>query len=243
MVAGDRARSLRWKRRWKVEHPQQFRIQQRAEGLRRTARERVKRNGPLWYWVGREERWQPTSYPVWWEAYAEAWAEHRAEARARKPWLKSGLTAGERFNIRYRCDPAFNTQIKLKASFRRRSWRSNIAWTLRNAIKTKNQKRLCSIRIETELGYTWQELATHLELKFAPGMTWQKFFDNEIDIDHIRPIGMFNWDATCAGTPINIRKAWALTNLQPLWVADHKIKSAHDRRMIAAYKVAHPCPA
>ena len=63
-------------------------------------------------------------------------------------------------------------------------------------------------RTEELLGYTAEELKTHLESLFQEGMTW----DNQGDwhIDHIIPQSYF--------TSIDqIRECFALSNLKPEW--------------------------
>lgn len=69
------------------------------------------------------------------------------------------------------------------------------------------------------LGYTPQELKEHLERLFLPGMTWENY--GEWHIDHIIPLAAHNYE-----TPddIDFKKAWALSNLQPLWATDNMKK-------------------
>lgn len=71
------------------------------------------------------------------------------------------------------------------------------------------------------LGYTVDELRTHLEKKFLPGMSWDNY--GEWHIDHIIPKNAFNYE-----TPddIDFKKCWALSNLQPLWAFDNISKHA-----------------
>lgn len=71
------------------------------------------------------------------------------------------------------------------------------------------------------LGYTTSELCAHLEKQFLPGMTWANY--GEWHIDHIVPLSAHNYE-----TPddIDFKKAWALSNLQPLWAPDNIKKGA-----------------
>ena len=74
----------------------------------------------------------------------------------------------------------------------------------------------------TELvGCTWAELRRHLELQFAPGMTWEN--RNAWHIDHIRPCASF--DLT---DPEQQKECFHYTNLQPLW-AEENIKKGASR--------------
>lgn len=71
------------------------------------------------------------------------------------------------------------------------------------------------------LGYSRDDLRTHLEAQFRPGMTWENYGDWHVD--HVVPLAAFNYD-----TPehIDFRRAWALSNLQPLWATDNHRKGA-----------------
>lgn len=70
------------------------------------------------------------------------------------------------------------------------------------------------------LGYTSEQLQAHLERKFLPGMTWANY--GEWHVDHKIPLSAFNYQ-----TPddIDFKRAWALTNLQPLWATDNRKKN------------------
>ena len=71
------------------------------------------------------------------------------------------------------------------------------------------------------LGYTPKELFERLEKLFLPGMTWENF--GEWHIDHIVPLSAHNYE-----TPddIDFKRAWALTNLQPLWAKENLSKGS-----------------
>lgn len=66
------------------------------------------------------------------------------------------------------------------------------------------------------LGYTRDDLVSHLEKLFLPGMSWSNY--GEWHLDHIVPISVHNYE-----TPedIDFKKAWSLSNLQPLWAKDN----------------------
>lgn len=71
----------------------------------------------------------------------------------------------------------------------------------------------------TLVGYTLAELKAHLERKFLPGMSWANY--GEWHIDHIVPLSAHNYE-----TPddADFKRAWALSNLQPLWAKDNLVK-------------------
>lgn len=71
------------------------------------------------------------------------------------------------------------------------------------------------------LGYTSGDLTEHLSKLFLPGMTWENY--GEWHIDHVVPLSAHNYE-----TPddIDFKRAWALSNLQPLWATDNMKKHA-----------------
>jgi 5-methylcytosine-specific restriction endonuclease McrA len=71
---------------------------------------------------------------------------------------------------------------------------------------------------ELIVGYTLDDLISHLEEQFTDGMTWKNRGKKGWHIDHIIPLSAFNFK-----TPQNIdfKKAWALKNLRPLWSIDN----------------------
>jgi len=58
------------------------------------------------------------------------------------------------------------------------------------------------------------ELASYLESKFLPGMSWEN--RNLWHLDHIRPLKTFD-----LSEPAQLAAACHFTNLQPLWAADN----------------------
>jgi hypothetical protein len=76
-------------------------------------------------------------------------------------------------------------------------------------------------RWEAIVGYTVDELRAHLEARFVDGMSWENM--GEWHIDHIRPLASFVFDGPDCP---NVKRAWALSNLQPLWAQDNARKGA-----------------
>lgn len=62
------------------------------------------------------------------------------------------------------------------------------------------------------LGYSAEELKSHIESKFTDNMNWENY--GEWHIDHIIPVSKFSKD-----TPMDVVNA--LDNLQPLWGIDN----------------------
>lgn len=70
------------------------------------------------------------------------------------------------------------------------------------------------------VGWTVAELKAHLERQFLRGMGWENM--GQWHIDHIVPLSSFT--ITGPDDP-EVRRAWALTNLRPLWAKDNLAKS------------------
>ena len=71
------------------------------------------------------------------------------------------------------------------------------------------------------LPYTPEQLVIHLERRFASGMSWANY--GQWHIDHIVPISAFNFETV---EHVDFQRAWALSNLQPLWARDNLCKGA-----------------
>lgn len=71
------------------------------------------------------------------------------------------------------------------------------------------------------LGYSLQDLQKHLSKQFKEGMTWGNYGSGGWHIDHKIPISAFNFKSI---EDIDFKKAWALSNLQPLWARDNILK-------------------
>lgn len=74
---------------------------------------------------------------------------------------------------------------------------------------------------ETLVGYTLEELMTHLEKNFVSGMSWDNHNQIGWHIDHVIPLSAFNFSYP---EDIDFRKAWALKNLRPMWAKDNLLK-------------------
>jgi hypothetical protein len=71
------------------------------------------------------------------------------------------------------------------------------------------------------LGYTVDDLISHLESKFQPGMTWENYGRNGWHIDHVRPDSWFKYSSI---HDADFKKSWSLENLQPMWATDNYSK-------------------
>jgi hypothetical protein len=107
----------------------------------------------------------------------------------------------------------------------RRRRQSRIEYRIRSAISSriscgikggKNGRSIIHI-----LGYSIEELKNHLERQFIAGMNWDNY--GKWHIDHIVPLSAFNITSTDCQ---DLRIAWGLPNLRPLWAIDNIRKNA-----------------
>lgn len=88
---------------------------------------------------------------------------------------------------------------------------------IRNLVKS-GRKSARSLELA---GCSWEELRSHLEARFEPGMTWENMGYGGWEIDHIRPCASFPDLGT---SPEQQRECFHYTNLQPLWYWDNRSK-------------------
>lgn len=119
----------------------------------------------------------------------------------------------------------WSARPETKEAFRKRAAerRSTPAGTLKNRIGVSLLRVLRGgkggRRTEALIGYPISELKQHLERQFVNGMTWANM--GQWHIDHIVPLASF--DISGPDDP-ELRRAWALPNLRPLWAADNLAK-------------------
>lgn len=129
------------------------------------------------------------------QAAAKVYRENNRSAIAayRKEWKKR----------RYRSDVAYSLEARLRA-------RAGKAIRLALADKSAGTLSL--------LGCTPQQLISHIESRWLPGMTWGN--RHLWEVDHITPIAAF--DLT---DPEQQKACFCYENLRPLWTKDNKAKS------------------
>jgi len=91
----------------------------------------------------------------------------------------------------------------------------SVASRIRRSLKGKTNG------VFTNLPYTCEELAKHLEGQFEDGMNWLNY--GEWHIDHIVPIASFDFNST---KDQQFQDCWALSNLRPLWAQENLSKGA-----------------
>jgi len=71
------------------------------------------------------------------------------------------------------------------------------------------------------LGYSREQLVKHLEKQFTDGMSWENY--GQWHVDHIIPLKAFNFQTV---DDVDFKRAWALSNLQPMWGRENQSKGA-----------------
>lgn len=111
----------------------------------------------------------------------------------------------ERQRKRYKTDPSFRAV-------------RNVRSRLKRFLNSRN-------KYSKSLGCSVQELRSHIEHQFQPGMNWENY--GQWELDHIVPLALaFKQGAE------EFAKACNYKNLQPLWKTDHDIKTRNDLDLI-----------
>lgn len=118
----------------------------------------------------------------------------------------------------------YSQKINRECQKRRRStpWGkiNNRMWPLIHA-GLKTRKGVTS-KYCISLGYTWDELAKHLERQFIDGMDWMNK-GTVWQIDHIIPLSSFRFHSIECD---EFKKCWGLDNLRPLLKTENQFKGS-----------------
>ena len=160
---------------------------------------------------------------------------HNEECIACRATKKKALRSTEDYKARCK-QPAFRERKKIvdrkhRASVGYKSKRNekerelrktdtnyNIKNRMRALIYSTLRQGKCGQRWQALVGYSVDELRVHIEKQFKEGMSWERFMQGEIHIDHIVPISRFKYSCT---DDAEFKRCWAITNLQPLWAFDN----------------------
>lgn len=160
-------------------------------------------------------------------------SSERAKERASAWYAKNKALVAERNKARYMSDPEVRQKRSAYAKSRRKQTsaaaiarrRSRPEAVLNHRIGSRIRRFLRtgkhSVSTTAVIGCALGELKTHLERQFLPGMSWHNM--SEWHIDHIVPLASFT--ITGPDDP-ELRRAWALSNLRPLWAKENMSKGA-----------------
>ncbi|MDD5095661.1 MAG: hypothetical protein PHV74_14990 [Dehalococcoidia bacterium] len=116
-----------------------------------------------------------------------------------------------------------NNKDKFRANYKKWYWkdsRNRITASMAARIHKFLKNGVSGRSWESLVGYSLDELRSHLEGMFLDGMKWENY--GEWHIDHIIPLAVFQFNDV---EHPDFKKAWALSNLQPLWATNNKSKS------------------
>ena len=138
--------------------------------------------------------------------------EHRTQLR--REWRAANQERDSQYQKAYRAaNPEKIQAWRRKAYDKRRANPSlKLSDRMKNAIGKSLRGGKAGRSWESIVGYTVDDLKTHLESQFTKGMTWDNY-GSKWHIDHIRPISDFNFAS--AEDP-EFLECWSLWNLQPL---------------------------
>ena len=142
---------------------------------------------------------------------------------SRKPWTDHRLTKAEAWRAKYRNCKDFAIKERMRRQVRKAQNRCGIADVMRSAITRGGESKT----VERKLGYTIQELRTHIERQFTKGMSWDAFMGGAIHIDHVRPQASFD-----LSDDDQWEQCWHMANLQPLWARDNLSKGKSETKLL-----------
>lgn len=115
-------------------------------------------------------------------------------------------------------------RIKARREYSRKKRSSDplykLGITIRGRIHKAIKKNSKSSSTRDLLGCSIKHVRKHLESQFKDGMTWNNHGINGWHIDHIIPCASFD-----LSDPLQQKKCFHYTNLQPLWAIENLIKS------------------
>lgn len=104
------------------------------------------------------------------------------------------------------------TQAVKDATKRRKTIKGRLTQNMGSHIAHVLKGEKASRKWESLLGFTVEQLKSHLEKQFTNEMSWENY-GSYWHIDHIIPKSVFNYEKA---EDIDFKQCWALKNLQPL---------------------------
>ncbi len=144
--------------------------------------------------------------------------------RSRRHYVRNRekeLGRAKRYREEYK--DVYLAAARASAKKKRETVMGKLTDSISRAIKRGLQKGAKAGRRAFEiLPYSPEDLKTHLERQFLPGMTWENYGLYGWHIDHIVPLSSFSYKTT---DDREFQACWALSNLRPMWRQDNLIKS------------------
>jgi hypothetical protein len=173
------------------------------------------------------------------KAYAERTKEHRAERAkiyrqknkerdkaTRDAWIKANPEKRREAAKRWRAANPEKSRELIKRGNKKRG--EQIKYRISGSVSRRIRTSLfdngskASRHWESLVDFTLDQLRSHLQKLFKPGMTWENY-GTVWEIDHKIPLAAFNFDKP---DQIDFKLCWSLKNLQPLGKFENKSKGA-----------------
>lgn len=113
------------------------------------------------------------------------------------------------------------------SNYHRHKIATDLSYKLLRTLRSRFSQAIKAAKLEKTksvfdfVDYTTEDLKNHLESLFKEGMSWNTFGKKGWVIDHIKPCAMFQLD-----DEEDLKKLWALSNLQPLWFSENCKKNS-----------------
>lgn len=136
--------------------------------------------------------------------HVSRWMAYRKECRILHDAHVRALRGNDaaNFRFRYKTEPNFALYHKVKN------------WMHKHIKQKRDSRKWAHI-----LGYTPEELRTHLEKQFTKGMSWEN--QGALEVDHVLPVASF--DIKGFDDP-NFYACYGLHNLRPIWKKENRDK-------------------
>lgn len=164
------------------------------------------------------------SDPVKFTEKRKKWLSENKELikKTSKKWMELNADYMKEYRKKQRTEnPARTKEIEKRGRVKARGTAKG---RLAHSMGTRMREALRGIkagrRWQDLAGYTIDQLKTHLEKNFLPGMTWENY--GEWHVDHKIPVSAFNYEKP---EDIDFKRCWALKNLRPLWALDNLKKN------------------
>jgi len=184
--------------------------------------------------------WSPEKWQKWHDGVVkhltcnnpEALEKMRESKLGSVPWNK-GKTGcmppnwqkGNNWRDKYTTEELKAIVAQRARNFRKRSIRQRINESMGAMIYLALKEKKNGHKWEDLVGYTCEDLMSHLESQFKDGMSWDN--KGQWHIDHIIPRSHFHFNGP---EDTEFKKCWALNNLQPLWAEENLKKYTKIRR-------------
>ena len=189
----------------------------RKDGLNPWCRECVKRTSKAYYRANIKQR-RSASLQIYHRNAQDDEFRDRRNARKRvysKDYIRRPRTRRLARKWTQKYLSRIETRISRRLSFQ--------VWYSLRLVLDQSQKKN-GRHWQDLVGWSVEQLMTHLASKFQPGMTWQNYGgDVGWQIDHVVPKSWFKIQAIGDEA---FQRCWALDNLQPRWLKDNASKGA-----------------